>query len=184
MLNEEIKTATKSAHQQLEVVVIRELKSIRSDEDYAQFLKKFHIYFQAIEQLIAPFLTPEVLPDYAHRRNSKDLAVDIHSLGSELGKSEQPLTPKIENTLDALSALYVLEGSIMGGPIIVQMLQKNGISKGFSFFSGYGAETGTRWNAFIEVLNRYGADPATNSQAIAIANETFEKFGLVFKQEN
>lgn len=181
MLNQNIKENTKEAHQTLEGVVVRQLKAVQSEADYAEVLKNFYAYFHAVEKAIAPFITPEVLADYTERRNSSHIKADIEEVGGTVDNLPAATTPVVSNTLEALSALYVLEGSIMGGPYIVQMLNKYGVTKGTSFFSGYGEDTGKMWNGFITVLNKYGEDPNKHTRAIEVANETFARFGEVFK---
>ncbi len=81
MLSTNIKEATKAAHQNLEKKVVLKLKSIRSDEDYADFLKHFYAYFNHVEKAIKPYITTGLLPDYAERRNSSYLKRDIEALG-------------------------------------------------------------------------------------------------------
>lgn len=181
MLNHNIKENTKEAHQTLEGVVVRQLKAVRSDADYAEVLKNFYAYFNAVEKAIAPFITPDVLPDYTERRNSSYIKADIEELGGDVNDLPVATAPAVNNTLEALSALYVLEGSIMGGPYIVQMLNKYGVTKGTSFFSGYGENTGKMWNKFVDVLNKHGEDPNNQKRAIEVASETFARFGDVFK---
>ncbi|WP_270090563.1 biliverdin-producing heme oxygenase [Sphingobacterium sp. SYP-B4668] len=183
MLSQNIKENTTSAHQKLEGTVVRQLKAIRSNADYAEVLKNFYIYFHTVEQAIAPFMTAEVLPDYTERRNSSHIKQDILSLGGSIDNLPEAVAPTVNNTLEALSALYVLEGSIMGGPYIVQMLNKYGITEGTSFFSGYGANTREMWHAFTTVLNQHGEDSSTHARAIDVANETFSRFGDVFSTE-
>ncbi len=181
MLSTHIKEATKTAHQQLEKKVVLQLKAIRSDADYAALLKNFYAYFSKVEKAITPFITPEVLPDYKDRRNASYLKQDIEELGFSIDELPAAAAPAIGNTAQALGALYVMEGSIMGGSIIVQMLAKGGITKGVSFFSGYGPTTGEMWGKFIGVLNQHGASAAAETAAIDAANETFSRFGDVFE---
>ncbi len=180
MLSQNIKEQTLPAHQKTEGIVVRQLKAVRSEEDYAEVLKGFYAYFRAVEDSIAPFVSTEVLPDLAQRRNSSYIRRDIETLGSSIDHLPKAQAPQVNNILEALSSLYVLEGSIMGGPYIVQMLNKYGIHRGTSFFEGYGADSGRMWAEFTAVLNKYGADPDSHQQAIAIANQTFFNFGEVF----
>lgn len=180
MLSESIKEATKTAHQQLEVKVIKQLKAIRSNADYAEFLKHFYAYFNQVEKALVPFVNETVLPDYNERRNSRYLKNDIEALGGSLDKLPYAQSPAITNTVTALGALYVLEGSIMGGKVIVQMLAKGGITEGVSFFSGYGEATGAKWKLFTDVLNKYAVTEEDKELAIAAANETFSRFDDVF----
>ncbi|MFC6102429.1 biliverdin-producing heme oxygenase [Olivibacter domesticus] len=183
MLSTKIKEATKAPHQQLEGVVVRKLKAIKNEGDYADFLKYFYAYFNAVEKAIKPYITKEVLPDYGDRRNSSYLRNDIEALKGTIDDSPEAHAPAIGNIQEALGALYVLEGSIMGGSIIVKMLEKLGITKGISFFSGYGEGTGQKWALFIEVLNKNASSEGEEALAINAAGNTFEQFGKVFEQE-
>ncbi|WP_256005713.1 biliverdin-producing heme oxygenase [Pedobacter deserti] len=180
MLSTKIKEATRVAHQELEKKVVLKMKAIRSEADYAEMLKNFYAYFSEVERAIAPYITAEVLPDYAERRNSAYLKADIEELGGSLEQLPPATAPSITNVQGALGALYVMEGSIMGGPIIVQMLTKHGLSRGFSFFSGYGEATGEMWGRFVAVLNAHAQTAEHEELAVRKANETFERFGDVF----
>ncbi|WP_412469129.1 biliverdin-producing heme oxygenase [Pedobacter sp. KLB.chiD] len=183
MLSTNIKEATKVAHQNLEKQVVLKLKSIRNNADYADLLKHFYAYFSHIEETIKPYITESILPDYAERRNSAYIKADILELGSEISDLPDTTVPKIENAVQALGALYVLEGSIMGGSIIVKMLEKGGVNQGISFFSGYGEATGKMWGNFIAVLNAQARTEEEEKQAINAANQTFEHFAQVFEKE-
>jgi len=180
MLSSNIKEATKEAHLNLEKKVIQKMKAIRSDADYAYFLKHFYAYFNKVEQAIAPYITAQLLPDHAERRNSVYLKNDIEELGFDVTELPAATAPQVANTLEALGALYVMEGSIMGGPIIVKMLEKGGITKGISFFSGYGEATGMMWGKFVAVMNEKAVNEHDEALAIQAADETFNQFSEVF----
>jgi len=180
MVSTKIKEATKQAHQELEKTVVLQLKSVRSKADYAKVLKNFYAYFQAVERAITPYITRENLPDIADRRNSSYIKKDIEELGANTDELPVAFAPQINNVFQAFGALYVLEGSIMGGPYIVQMLQKYGMDKGFNFFSGYGAESRSMWEAFTTILNRIPQTEEEENMMIQTADETFKRFGDVF----
>jgi heme oxygenase len=180
MLSQRIKEETREAHQQLEILVVKEIKAIGAKQDYAALLDKFYTYFSRVEQQISPFITSEVLPDYSERRNSTYLKRDMEALGYTVKERGEVDVPLITSSITALGALYVLEGSIMGGSIIVQMLSKLGISDGISFFSGYGKDTGAMWQRFTNALNQHAATPDDEAEAINTANETFIQFKKMF----
>lgn len=181
LLSARIKEETKKPHQELEKIVVLKLKGIRSEADYADFLNSFYSYFKIVEQATAQFITNEVLSDYTERRNSDYLKSDIEELGFQIKPLIGDLPkPEINSLPAALGAMYVMEGSIMGGPIIVEMLKKYGVTKGFSFFSGYGSETGKMWSAFVAVLNANAAAEDAQQSAINAANDTFAKFQAYF----
>lgn len=183
MISTKIKEATKEAHQTLEKAVVLQLKSIRSDKDYAEVLKKFYAYFHAVEQAIAPFITTAILPDRAERRDSSYLKTDIEELGATVAALPTAVAPEIQNVAQAFGALYVLEGSIMGGPYIVQMLQKYGLNKGFNFFSGYGENSGQMWGSFLAVFNAIPQNESDEQAMLLAADETFARFGNLFLAE-
>lgn len=180
LLSARIKEETKKSHQELEKKVVLKLKGIRSEADYAGFLNSFYNYFNTVEKANAPYISNKVLSDYTERRNSSYLKADIEELGFEIKPSIGLPQPEITSLPAALGAMYVMEGSIMGGPIIVEILKKHGITKGFSFFSGYGAETGKMWSAFVSVLNANASDEQAKQIAVNVANDTFAKFQSYF----
>lgn len=184
MLSTKIKESTKTAHQTLEKQVVLKLKAIRSNADYANLLKHFYAYFNKVETAIKPFLTQQVLPDYAERRTSKYIKDDIEALGENVNDLPNAVAPKIDNVQQALGALYVMEGSIMGGSIIVQMLAKGGVTDGVSFFSGYGEQTGAMWGKFVGVLNAHANNEAEEQASIDAANATFSQFADVFESQS
>jgi len=181
MLSTEIREATKDAHQSLEKQVVLRLKNIRSNADYAALLKFFYAYFNGLEEALKPYITAEVLPDYGARRNSGFLKNDIEALGSNTTDLPGAAIPEITNHLQALGALYVMEGSIMGGGIIVKMLEKAGVTQGVSFFSGYGEATPQMWGAFTAVLNQQATSTSEKETVINTANETFNQFQKMFE---
>jgi len=81
-----------------------------------------------------------------------------------------------------LGALYVIEGSTLGGTIISKMIKQQLAipdNKGLSFFNGYGSETEKMWQDFKLFLDR-PLKPAEEAVVIRSANDTFNKFGQWF----
>jgi Heme oxygenase len=179
MISIQIKEATKVAHQQLEKAVVLQLKSIRNTADYARLLKNFYTFFAAIEKVATPFIS-EYLTDIDARRNTDYLKKDLEELGADFKAAPLAAIPQITNVYQAFGAFYVLEGSIMGGPYIVQMLRKYGIQNGLNFFSGYGDQSAMMWQRFTDVLNGLTQNPEQKAIIIKTAGETFKSFGLLF----
>lgn len=181
MFNEKIKAATQEAHQQLEKAVILELKQVRNEADYSRLLQKFHGYFGALEAAITPHLSLQHLPDLQERRKAAVLELDLKDLGATTLQDPPPGLPGIGNVYQAFGALYVMEGSVMGGPIIVKMLkEKSGIEKGLSFFSGYGPRTPEMWQTFRTQMNEVVRGSEAEAAAIDAANDTFYQFSKLF----
>lgn len=181
MIRALLKEQTFAAHQKTEGIVIRKVKEIESESDYVELLRCFYSFFNSVEQQMKNFITEDVLSDITERRNSSYILADITELGGDITNLPEAVVPEMNNTLEALSAMYVLEGSIMGGPYIVKMLEKRGMNRAFSFFQGYGENSGRMFGIFAEVLNSYGKDSSQHERAIEVANETFENFGTIFQ---
>jgi heme oxygenase len=182
MISTELKEGTKDAHIELEKIVVQQLKAIQTSEDYARLLKYFYAFFCEVEKAIAPFMTSEVVPDYSERRNASHLKADIEALGGDVRKDIPRATaPSISTKYQALGALYVMEGSVLGGRTIVKMLEKNNIHTGISFFSGYGENTPVLWGRFIELLNQQITGDEHKRQAIQAAKDTFTLFAVTFR---
>ena len=181
MLNEQIKENTKQHHQELEKVVVVKIKGMESKSDYADLLQHFYTFFNAVENDLQNNL-PESLKEYAAtRRNAQHIAQDLNELGYSLDQNYVATRPNITNVNQAIGALYVLEGSIMGGPYIVKMLQQKGIDTGFNFFTGYGEQSREKWSQFTSIINNEVSNEADIQEAIEAAQETFNTFGKTFE---
>jgi len=180
MLAEQLKKDTLTNHQQLEKMLVGRMKAIRSKEDYVELLQLFYSYFGGLEKLIDQHLDKSILPDYDQRRKSASLAQDITSLGgTPPNVATGEALPLINNHLQAMAALYVIEGSTLGGKFISKMIaqQLNIIDgAGLSFFNSYGDNTEVMWNTFKEAMNRQSSSALVNHEVIATANDTFARF--------
>ncbi|WP_162902872.1 biliverdin-producing heme oxygenase [Taibaiella koreensis] len=183
MFHEAIKEATREAHQHLEKQVILQLKQIRTPMDYGALLSKFCLYFNALEQKIAPHINTESLPDYDQRRKAHRLHDDLATTGFLLSGHPAVSLPVIGNVYHAFGALYVMEGSVMGGGIIIKMLkEKCGIHEGYTFFQGYGDHTPAMWQYFIGHMNTLlDSNAGAAAMMIDSAKDTFEHFSILFQ---
>lgn len=183
MLSEQIKSATKSGHQELEKTVILKLKAIRSNQDYADVLKYFYTYFTVLESQLEQFIPAALRPYYTLRRDASYIERDIIELGGSIENLPTSYSPAINNFNQAIGALYVLEGSIMGGPYIVKMLQQYGMNLGFNFFQGYGDASQEKWQEFTRLINTEITSPEAIEEAIEAAKDTFSQFAKTFTTE-
>lgn len=167
-----VKHTTESIHTKVEDLLLPRLTSIQCIDDYASVLKMFYGYFQPLESVIEQHLHSGHLPDLAERRKATFVLRDLQQIGhATAGLELCRLLPVVTNTAQAFGAMYVLEGSTLGGKVIAKMLAKNQVvpAGATQFFSGYGEQTGTRWKGFLEVLNQQ-TDEAT---VLSAATETF-----------
>jgi len=120
-----------------------------------------------------------------HLRDMTDLAFSSHvrvrqSSGKTVlpwhGKSPvNPVFPAIGTKAEALGALYVLEGSTLGGRKILQALRSQGVSTdGLHFLDPYGKDAGVNWRRFLRVLERETAPSQTTmNECVTGAIRTF-----------
>lgn len=155
------------------------MRTIQTKEQYSELLNLFFTYFGALEKRINQYIGTSQLPDYPERRKTESLLNDINYLGgSAMDAIEDADVPQIGNPLEAFGALYVIEGSTLGGVMISKMMKKqlNLEGGGLSFFESYGSETEAMWSRFKEVLDRQVSNDADVQLILSAADETFLKF--------
>lgn len=173
-LSQSVKKATQQNHEDVESLLLPVLNAIRSKEDYAAILKMFYGYFTPLEEKINKFITPAELPDINERRKASAIEHDLGNLPISFTAIPRcTLLPSLASTAQAFGALYVLEGSTLGGKMIARMLAKNKPypipEEALSFFSGYGEATGPKWKAFLQQLNLQHE----KEDVVQAADETF-----------
>ena len=156
------------------------MRLVKAPEDYLRILSLFYGYFSGLESLIDKFIGKDQLNDYASRRKSQSIANDItYFEGSLPVKATDDDLPAITNHLEAFGALYVIEGSTLGGSIIARIMRKQlntQSDNGFTFFDGYGDKTEEMWSSFKSALSKQTQTEEENQLIIKAANETFLKF--------
>lgn len=178
MLSDELKEKTQANHQLLEKRLVAQMRSIQSEQDYTALIAFFYSYFGGLEKAIEQHLDQTRFTDYHTRRKAELLANDLNELGTAsplLATGNQ--LPVINNHQQALGALYVIEGSTLGGQIIGKMIAKQLPAlgnHGLSFFNGYGDDTMPMWERFKLVINQ--PENLPGDEMIMAANETFLKF--------
>jgi heme oxygenase len=94
--------------------------------------------------------------------------------------------PEIGTKAEALGALYVLEGSTLGGRKIMQALTSQGVSTDDLYFlNPYGKDTGARWRSFLKILERETASSETTVNAcISGAVKAFDFAAMCLRAES
>ncbi|MCJ8210851.1 biliverdin-producing heme oxygenase [Mucilaginibacter sp. RS28] len=184
MLADVIKEQTTAHHQGLEKKIISRLKSLSSAEDYINLLQLFYSYFGGLEDQINHQIDQSVLPDYEERRKTSSLSNDIQALGGNpASKAVNGALPEITTIPQAVGALYVIEGSTLGGSIISKMVSDRlGLQDGLSFFNSYGSKATEMWERFKTYINTQAWQPAEEQAIIASAQNTFLKFNNWIEQ--
>jgi heme oxygenase len=178
--SEKLKSYTQSNHQQLEKTLIGKMRNIQTKTQYIDLLQLFYNYFEGIEAQISQYIGAEQLEDYLERRKTNMLVNDIEALGGSVKRIiEVEDLPKYENQLQAFGALYVLEGSTLGGSHISKMIRKQlqqHDDLGLSFFNSYGDQTEFMWHKFKAALDMQAQNESQQVVILQSADETFLRF--------
>jgi heme oxygenase len=174
-----LRLRTRAAHERLEATV--DLRSLTvSRAGYAETLSVFYGIYAVLEPALWQAVPWTLLGlDAEQRRKLPLLLEDLAALGIDYRSlplcSEIPDVSSVER---ALGALYVLEGSTLGGKLIRRELQR-GLGLESRFFSSYGASVGSMWRDFTCALERFADEHGGLDETIAAANDTF----LLFERE-
>lgn len=177
-----LRERTGKQHQELERVLIPSIKDVNTPGSYVRLLQLFYGYYYPLEQHIAAHMDISFPGGFERRRKASTLLNDIAAISGEPAVTPALCTdiPDITNTAQALGAMYVLEGSTLGGQVICQILQRNlhvaELPQALSFFNGYGSDTQSYWDTFVHYLQGYHGTEAQQEQLLEAAAATFDKF--------
>jgi heme oxygenase len=124
-------------------------------EDYKKIIHTNYLMLLHSEDKIFGSLSDKY-SEKLQLNNRKKLALiekDIESLSLENQAASHDL--QLDNEHEALGAMYVIEGSTLGGNVIAKQLSKTeGFDNvTFNFFGCYQENTGPMWKNFKEVLD-------------------------------
>ncbi len=172
-LHTRLRTATAEAHEALE----RDLdwqERVATLPGYRALLARLRGFHAAYEPAIALGLSDEAF--FAPRRRLAALDADLAALGldsSTRAALPAPPAPRLEGEGAAFGALYVLEGSTLGGLVIGRHVGGlHGAGVPLAYYSGRGREAGPLWRAFRARLDGLGAGQEQAAFAAGVA--TFE----------
>ncbi len=174
-----LKNETMAAHLSLESHA--RLKPLGEGEltmsAYGEVLQRFLPFWEAIEAAAYRRADiAEILPDIQERFLSSKLSDDLSALKMPRLTVAAPQIDWIKDLPSAIGSIYVLEGSTLGGRVIIKrVMDQLGLTAdhGASYYAGYGAETGTKWKAFQQAIHAYPWDDHAADTIIQAANQTF-----------
>jgi len=118
--------------------------------------------------------------DLHARSRSEALAQDLAALGVAPRIPALPLcatAPRPKSEPQWLGALYVTEGSTLGGTEIGRTLERAGFPDNRRhFFTAYGERRSEMWRGFLARLETHADDPAAADAAEAAALDAFARF--------
>ena len=177
-----LKSETRPHHERAERVV-HLMSPDLSVTGYRRYLEAFHGLHATLEPLLATRLqglSAELrLPE---RSKLALLREDLFALGHDeasLARLARPPPPSLPGAPEALGALYVMEGSTLGGQLQSRHLRRHFASEAvgdFRYFQSYGEAVGPMWKAFGEALLRACPEPETAPRVVQGAQATFDAF--------
>lgn len=117
--------------------------------------------------------------DLEERRKARLLRTDLSVLGVSPDAASAACLPDLPTLAAGFGCLYVLEGSTLGGQIILRHVEASlgvGPASGASFFASYGPRLGIMWRAFGEAATFHCDTPERLDEALHAAVSTFEAF--------
>jgi heme oxygenase len=171
-----LRDVTRSAHLAIENVLSLQDADLTL-ERYKMVLARLYGFWAAWEVQISELYNDDSF--LAPRRRAHLLAADLTSL--QFFDAERfPPCPRvpINDRWMALGSIYVMEGSSLGGRVILHNVERclGEVGKQSSrYFAGYGEQTGTMWREFLERLNE--TSPYDRELVGRGALATFDSFG-------
>ncbi|WP_270933264.1 biliverdin-producing heme oxygenase [Falsiroseomonas oryzae] len=179
-----LRAATEAAHLRLHAIpdfeALAEGRITRAG--YVALLRRLLGFHVALEARLAeaPPLDRFGL-DVAARRRAPLLRADLAWFGAAAEGPMAPL-PCYATAAAALGALYVAEGSTLGGRHLARGLDALLLPgpEGRRFLMGHGARHGEMWRACCAAIELCGAEPGARAAMIRAALETFAAFEAWF----
>lgn len=120
-------------------------------ERYCLILSRFHGFWAGWEPHVAAALADDAF--LAPRRRLGLLRDDLRALGVAPDSLPVCPPPPLHGRGEAMGSLYVMEGSTLGGRVILKGLERIGVPPDArSYLAGNGEATGAMWRAFLERL--------------------------------
>lgn len=151
-----------------------------SRDDYRRLLERMFGFYEPIEESMAEAIRRDAWElEFSARRKVNALKHDLLSLGHTRESLERipraALLPKVLTREEFIGVSYVLEGSTLGGNVIVRQLKRRWGAEweASQFFGIYGAGVHEKWQEFCKWLN-HSSTTVSEEQVIAAAYSTFE----------
>jgi len=175
-----LRETTLPAHKRLEALPISE--AIISPEltkfTYTEYLSLMSAVIRDVEETAFPAVA-DIIANVESRKKSHMIEADLKQLGSDV-RAELHLNKPDGSTITpafAMGMMYVIEGSTLGGRVILKNVEKTlgtDIAQATSYFSGYGERTGSSWKAFLDSFTNWAiANRNKQEEMIAGANYMF-----------
>jgi heme oxygenase (biliverdin-IX-beta and delta-forming) len=163
-----LRSGTAEEHQRVDALFIRfDLGDIF---DYTRFIRGQAAAFLPLEARLDAAGASTVVPDWDDRRRADLLRLDLAELGAPVpAATSVDLSPMSE--AERLGAIYVLEGSRLGGKYLLRAVPPAFPRRFLSAQQAPGA-----WRKLLELIDASLYGDADRSAALAAAREAFALF--------
>ena len=174
-----LRKQTAASHQKLEDNNLSRaiLEADVSVADYQTYLSALYGVTLGCEKAVFPQIQ-HIIPDLSERFRSQMIEKDLLATGFSASQIDAlPVyTFTLSTAAEALGAMYVLEGSTLGGRMLYKHVNKTlGLTadNGACYFWGYGEHTGTMWKSFISAFTQFAQQSGQAENIIDSAIQTF-----------
>ena len=190
MILDYLKEHTKNIHQQLEKDNLAKfiMDHSISKENYLKLLIQNYKFYHSIEQALIqkrPLINSSLHP-FLTNEKSQRLKKDLKYLGWEVEDDlSQNISFKVDSENAALGALYVSEGSALGGLMISKQLKNCphlNFMKEHCFFGRDVPKILSRWKNFKQPVAQNFQDETVKDEVLKSATATFEFFGEIMRE--
>lgn len=184
----QLRTHTSTLHSELEQtpLSLALLDTEVSSHNYVAYLQKMRGIIDFYEGNVFPVLA-NTLPDLSEREKLAFIDKDLKYFSLDTKDIPVFQNPEAENpTIGyAFGCMYVMEGSTLGGKVILKHVSKVlGIvpDEGGTYFGAYGEQTGHYWKTFLHNLQEYSTNNNCDAEIITGAKDTFTAIKHYFEQ--
>lgn len=184
MDHEKLRQATAMEHQRVEAMLPL-MREDLSRTEYVEVLRRFYAVVSAWERWAEVHVPGRLRAVFEERKRAEMLLDDLHFFGVTIRDQTCTDLPLSADEPSFLGAMYVVEGSTLGGQFIARHVEavlhlKEG--EGDRYFRGYGEKTGAMWREVKTLLG--DVDEAQTEAVIAGARDMFALFAEGLDKNN
>jgi heme oxygenase len=163
-----LRAATADCHKRVDAAFSR--FDLSSEDGYRRFLLAQAEAFLPVEASLDAGHAEAVLPDWPQRRRGDLLRADLAAL-DVTAPEPFPDLPIVSGKAPMLGAIYVLEGSRLGGAVL-----KKAVPSHFPRRFLEARQAAGSWRLFLRTLDEFLTRPGDLDAAVQAAKEIFARF--------
>jgi heme oxygenase len=174
MMLDRLRQETREEHMKIEAML--DLMSPALDLNrYLKILRSFHAAMAPLEAALEERCPVPHRSLWQGRQKARRLEADLACFGQAANPNppSDVCLPPLSSASLWMGAIYVVEGSTLGGQVISRHLEKHfgwAEGLGYSYFSGYGEKTAERWRQVKRALE---GDDLDGNLIVKGAHHTF-----------